>query len=78
MEVAGPPSSPTTDHAVGDTKKSLHSDILNLVALLLDHLDISVKTAMNIKVFSLQAIGRCFFYLKNENFELLICIVLGC
>jgi len=57
MEVAGPPSSPTTDHAVGDTKKSLHSDILNLVALLLDHLDISVKTAMNIKVFSLQAIG---------------------
>nr|CAG8613196.1 10296_t:CDS:2 [Entrophospora candida] len=33
MEVAGPPSPPTMDHGVGDTKKSLHSDILNLVAL---------------------------------------------
>ncbi|CAG8696427.1 11670_t:CDS:10, partial [Funneliformis caledonium] len=42
MEVSGPPSSPTTDHAV---------------ALLLDHLDVPLKTAMNIKVFSLQAIG---------------------
>ncbi|CAG8675234.1 1552_t:CDS:2, partial [Ambispora gerdemannii] len=66
MEVAGSPSSPTTDHAVGDTKKSLHSDILNLVALLLDHLDIPVKTAMNIKVFSLQAIGyRITLYSLN-------------
>ncbi|CAJ0823567.1 1062_t:CDS:2 [Entrophospora sp. SA101] len=66
MEVAGPPSSPTTDHAVCDTKKSLHSDILNLVALLLDHLDIPVKAAMNIKVFSLQVISyRITLYSLN-------------
>jgi len=72
MEVAGPPSSPTTDHAVGDTKKSCFflkkyfslflKNIFLLVALLLDHLDIPVKTAMNIKVFSLQAVGKCLFY----------------
>ena len=27
MEVAGPPSSPTKDHAVGDTKKSLQCSL---------------------------------------------------
>ncbi|CAG8789003.1 12166_t:CDS:2, partial [Cetraspora pellucida] len=50
MEVAGSPSSPIIDHVIGDTKKSLHSDILNLVALLLEHLDVPVKVATNIKV----------------------------
>ncbi|CAG8462030.1 7409_t:CDS:2 [Cetraspora pellucida] len=50
MEVAGSPSSPIIDHVIGDTKKSLHSDILNLVALLLEHLDVPVKIATNIKV----------------------------
>ncbi|CAJ0767222.1 8472_t:CDS:1, partial [Entrophospora sp. SA101] len=54
MEVAGSPSSPKTDHAVGNTKNSLHSDVLNLVSHLLDHLDVPIKTATNIKVFSLQ------------------------
>ncbi|RHZ45500.1 hypothetical protein Glove_673g10 [Diversispora epigaea] len=66
MEVVGSPLSPKTGHAVGDTKKSLHSDILNLVSLLLDHLDVPVKTATNIKVFSLQAIGyRITLYSLN-------------
>ncbi|CAJ0895227.1 2612_t:CDS:2 [Entrophospora sp. SA101] len=54
QSVAGSPSSPKTDHAVGNTKNSLHSDVLNLVSHLLDHLDVPIKTATNIKVFSLQ------------------------
>ncbi|CAG8835572.1 29547_t:CDS:2, partial [Gigaspora margarita] len=58
-KVAGSLSSTIIDHIIGDIKKSLHSDILNLVALLLEHLDVSVKVATNIKVFSLQVIGRC-------------------
>ncbi|CAG8795470.1 8655_t:CDS:2, partial [Gigaspora rosea] len=48
MEVAGSPSSPIMDYVISDTKKLLHSDILNLVALLLDHLDVSVKVVTNI------------------------------
>ncbi|KAG9296316.1 hypothetical protein G9A89_014908 [Geosiphon pyriformis] len=56
MEVAGSLSLSSIQHAVKDTKKSLHTDILNLVAILLDHLDISVEAAMEIRVFSLQVI----------------------
>ncbi|CAG8738835.1 19381_t:CDS:2, partial [Dentiscutata erythropus] len=66
MEVTGPPSTTIMNHVIGDTKKSLHSDILNLVAILLEHLDVPVKVATNIKVFSLQAIGyRITLYSLN-------------
>ncbi|CAG8686905.1 4738_t:CDS:2, partial [Dentiscutata heterogama] len=66
MEVAGSLSLPKVDHVVGDTKKSLHSDILNLVSLLLDHLGVSIKIATKIKVFSIQAIGyRITLYSLN-------------
>ncbi|CAB4481787.1 unnamed protein product [Rhizophagus irregularis] len=37
-------------------KKSLHTDILNLIAILLDHLRVLVEDATKVKVFSLQVI----------------------
>ncbi|CAG8632934.1 1028_t:CDS:10, partial [Paraglomus brasilianum] len=43
-------------HAVNDATKSIHTDILNLIAILLDHLRVPVENATEIKVFSLQAI----------------------
>ncbi|CAG8664677.1 1453_t:CDS:2, partial [Paraglomus brasilianum] len=61
MEVSGPPSLLSDD-----TKKSLHTDILNLIAILLDHLDLSVEVATRIKVFSFQVIKyRITFYFLN-------------
>ncbi|CAG8488742.1 4827_t:CDS:2 [Paraglomus occultum] len=53
--VSGPPSS-SSQHgrAVIDTTKSIHTDILNLVAILLDYLRAPVEIATKIKVFSLQ------------------------
>ncbi|CAI2166289.1 20677_t:CDS:2 [Funneliformis geosporum] len=49
-----------------DTKKSLHTDILNLISILLDHLDLSVEVATRIKVFSFQVIEyRITFYSLN-------------
>ncbi|RIA85357.1 hypothetical protein C1645_830914 [Glomus cerebriforme] len=58
VEVSGPPSLPTKRHTRGDTKKSLHTDILNLISILLDHLDLSVEVATQIKVFSFQVIDK--------------------
>lgn len=63
VEVSGPPSSPTERHSTDDTKKSLHTDILNLVSILLDHLDLSVDVATRIKVYSFQVIGRYFLFI---------------
>ncbi|CAG8672551.1 16257_t:CDS:2, partial [Dentiscutata heterogama] len=57
MEVSGPPSNPTTRHTVYDTKKTLHTDILNLVDILRNHLDLDVNIAKKIKVFSMQVIA---------------------
>ncbi|CAB4446270.1 unnamed protein product [Rhizophagus irregularis] len=50
MEVSGSPSTPT----FGGTKKSINTDILNLVSVLSSHLDLDVKIAKEIKVFSTQ------------------------
>ncbi|CAG8478314.1 23033_t:CDS:2 [Rhizophagus irregularis] len=52
----GPPSPSSGDHAINDAKKSLHTDILNLIAILLDHLRVLVEDATKVKVFSLQVI----------------------
>jgi hypothetical protein len=53
------PTSPSSgDHAINDAKKSLHTDILNLIAILLDHLRVLVEDATKVKVFSLQVIGE--------------------
>ncbi|CAG8502301.1 11293_t:CDS:10, partial [Acaulospora colombiana] len=57
MEVSGPPSNPTIRHTTGDTKKTLHTDILNLVDVLRDHLDLDVKLAKEVKVYSMQVIA---------------------
>ncbi|GBB83610.1 hypothetical protein RclHR1_01030025 [Rhizophagus clarus] len=65
-EVSGPPSPSSDDHAINDAKKSLHTDILNLIAILLDHLRVPVENATKIKVFSLQVIEyRMTLYLLN-------------
>ncbi|CAG8567173.1 11139_t:CDS:10, partial [Funneliformis mosseae] len=56
VEVSGPPSSPSERHSTDDTKKSLHTDILNLISILLDQLDLSVEVATRIKVYSFQVI----------------------
>ncbi|CAG8723925.1 13923_t:CDS:2, partial [Acaulospora morrowiae] len=57
-EVSSSPSSSSSQHvhAVNDTTKSIHIDIMNLIAILLDHLRAPVENATKIKVFSLQAI----------------------
>ncbi|CAJ0832902.1 2289_t:CDS:2 [Entrophospora sp. SA101] len=52
MEISGPPSTPTTCHTVSDMKKSIQIDILNLVGILSNHLDLDVKIAKEVKVFS--------------------------
>ncbi|KAG9303601.1 hypothetical protein G9A89_018497 [Geosiphon pyriformis] len=52
LEVAGPPSNYTTRHTIGDTKKTLRTDILNLVSLLPNHLDCKIELAIRLKVFS--------------------------
>nr|CAG8632375.1 10750_t:CDS:10 [Entrophospora candida] len=70
VEVSGPPLPPSHDHAVNDTKKSLHTDILNLIAILLDHLRIPVENATEIKVFSLQVIDGTF--LTSELYSTLL------
>ncbi|CAG8725360.1 14612_t:CDS:2, partial [Funneliformis mosseae] len=62
MEVSGPPSTSTNHHTVGDTKKSIQTDILNLVGVLSNHLDLDVKIAKDIKVFSTQVIGILTMY----------------
>ena len=58
MEVAGPPWNPTTRHTVGDSKKTLRTDVFNLVAILLDHLDSDIGLATKIKVFCMQVISE--------------------
>ncbi|CAI2187009.1 15226_t:CDS:2 [Funneliformis geosporum] len=66
-----PPSTPTTRHTVGDTKKSIHTDILNLVGVLNNYLDLDVKIAKEIKVFSTQVIDRKHMSLHQQNCRLI-------
>ena len=62
MEVAGPPNNASEKHTLGDSKKTLRTDILNLISILRDHLDCQVKLATKIKVFSTQSISKCMVY----------------
>jgi hypothetical protein len=57
MEVAGPPWNSTSRHACGDSKKTIRTDIFNLVMLLRDHLDCKVELGTRLKVFTTQVIG---------------------
>ncbi|KAG9293178.1 hypothetical protein G9A89_010515 [Geosiphon pyriformis] len=66
IEVSGPPSLSSKQHCMDDTKKFLHTDILNLITILLEHLDLSVEVATQIKVFSFQVMKyRITFYSLN-------------
>ena len=58
MEVAGGPYNTTDIHTIGDTKKTLRMDVLNLIEVLRNHLDCDVKLATKIKVFCTQVIGK--------------------
>ncbi|RUS32219.1 hypothetical protein BC938DRAFT_475995 [Jimgerdemannia flammicorona] len=61
LEVAGPPSNPTSRHSIGDTKKILRTDIFKLVSILRNHLDCKIELATRIKVFSSLVIGKWQF-----------------
>ena len=61
LEVAGPPWNPVLSHIVGDTKKSLKTDMFNLIALLRNHLDCGIELATGLKVFSTTVIGKWHF-----------------
>ncbi|CAI2177131.1 12104_t:CDS:2 [Funneliformis geosporum] len=66
MEVAGPSENASDDHIINDVKKALHTDLLNLVAILRNHLNCDVNIAMKIKVFCTQAIKiRLTLYALN-------------
>ncbi|CAG8515915.1 28185_t:CDS:2 [Dentiscutata erythropus] len=66
MEVAGPSYNAANDHIVNDTKKSLRTDLLNLIMILRNHLDCDVNIATKIKVFCTQAIKtRLTLYALN-------------
>ncbi|KAG9301129.1 hypothetical protein G9A89_012512 [Geosiphon pyriformis] len=58
MEVAGPPYNANEKHTLDDLKKTLRTDILNLIAILREHLDCEVKLAAKIRVFSTQSINH--------------------
>ncbi|RUP41882.1 hypothetical protein BC936DRAFT_138290 [Jimgerdemannia flammicorona] len=70
VEVAGPPSLPSPKYATDETKKSLHTDLLNLVAILMEYLDYSVEVASQIKVLGSQIIGdRMTLYSLNMQMD---------
>ncbi|RGB28552.1 hypothetical protein C1646_673131 [Rhizophagus diaphanus] len=66
MEVAGPSDNASDDHIIGDAKKSLRTDLLNLIAILKNHLDCDVNVATKIKVLCTQAVKtRLTLYALN-------------
>jgi hypothetical protein len=56
MEVAGLSDNASNDHIIDDAKMSLRMDLLNLIAILKNHLDCDVNVATKIKVFCTQAV----------------------
>ncbi|CAG8557486.1 301_t:CDS:10 [Gigaspora rosea] len=50
MEVAGGPCKTTDLHTLGDTKKTMRMDVLNLIGILRNHFDCDIKLATKIKV----------------------------
>ncbi|CAG8655165.1 2163_t:CDS:2, partial [Racocetra fulgida] len=49
MEVAGGPCKTTDLHTLGDTKKTMRMDVLNLIGILRNHFDCDIKLATKIK-----------------------------
>ncbi|CAG8749266.1 16341_t:CDS:2, partial [Racocetra persica] len=52
LEVAGPPYNASNKHILGDSKKTIRTDILNLITILREHLDCDINLATRIKVFN--------------------------
>ncbi|RIB15545.1 hypothetical protein C2G38_2039297 [Gigaspora rosea] len=66
LEVAGPPYNAPYKHILGDSKKTIRIDILNLITILWEHLDCDINLAMRIKVFSMLSINsRLTLYSLN-------------
>ncbi|CAG8641747.1 10104_t:CDS:10, partial [Ambispora leptoticha] len=66
LEVAGPPDNAPNKHVLGDSKKTFRTDILNLIAILREHLDCDINLATRIKVFSTLSINsRLTLYSLN-------------
>jgi len=57
MEVVGSPCNATDRHVMGDAKKTMKMDILNLIAILRNHLDCRISLATKIRVYSIQSIN---------------------
>ncbi|CAG8786139.1 9847_t:CDS:2, partial [Cetraspora pellucida] len=51
MEVAGGPSNATDKHTLGDTKKTIKTDTLNLIEVLRNYIDCNVQLATKLKVY---------------------------
>ena len=58
MEVAGGPYNATDTHILGNTKKTLWLDMLNLIAILRNYFNYNVNFTTNIKVFCTQVISK--------------------
>ncbi|CAG8719994.1 8518_t:CDS:2 [Gigaspora margarita] len=66
MEVAGGPSDATDKHTLGDTKKTIRTDILNLINILQNHINCNMQLATKLKVFCTLVIGsRITLYSLN-------------
>lgn len=66
LEVAGPPYNAPNKHILGDSKKTIRTDILNLITILREHLDCDINLATRIKVFSMLSINsRLTLYSLN-------------
>ncbi|CAG8753390.1 7285_t:CDS:2, partial [Acaulospora morrowiae] len=66
MEVAGLSDNAFDEHIINDAKKTLRTDLLNLIAILRNHLDCDVNIATKIKVFCTQVIKtRLTLYALN-------------
>lgn len=58
MEVSGGPCKTVDLHTLGDTKKTMRMDVLNLIGILRNHFDCDINLATKIKVFCTQVIGK--------------------
>ncbi|CAG8807904.1 39_t:CDS:2, partial [Racocetra persica] len=57
MEVAGPLYNVNDKHIADDTKKTMRTDILNLITILRNHLDCLLNLATKIRVYSILSIN---------------------
>src|SRR5688572_25296947 len=58
MEVAGPFNNAFNNHIIDDVKKSFHIDLLNLIAILKNHLDCDINATTKINVFCTKTVSK--------------------